>query len=86
MPRTLRVEQAGPKSAPKTAGETLEFHGGQMRRLAEINDLGPLSFRSVEINDKAGPLDRVTARYVFARGSVIFEHSTYRIERATPEA
>jgi hypothetical protein len=54
-----------------------------MRRLAEINDLGPLSFRSVEINDKAGPLDRVTARYVFARGSVIFEHSTYRVQRTT---
>jgi hypothetical protein len=56
-----------------------------MRRLAEINDLGPLSFRSVEVNDKAGPLDRVTARYVFARGSVIFESSNYRIERTTPD-
>jgi hypothetical protein len=57
-----------------------------MRRLAEINDLGPLSFRSVEINDKAGPLDQVTACYVFARGSVTFENSSYRVERTTPAA
>jgi len=62
----------------------LEHHEIYTDRLARMNDLGPLSFRGVEFNEEAEWPNHVTVRFIFARGSVIYEHGGYRVVKDTP--